>query len=50
MKLVTATKLKLFNGDTLILYFIYVTVIIEGVREARVMVCTGNFLISCSVI
>jgi len=40
-----SNELKLFNGDTVILYLIYVAVMIEGGREARRMVCTGNFVV-----
>jgi len=45
-------ELKFFNGDTVILYLIYVAVMIEGGREARrgVWCVRGIFLISCSVI
>jgi len=30
-----SNELKLFNGDPVILYLIYVPVIVEGAREAR---------------
>ena len=42
-KISYSNELKLFNGDTVILYLIYVAVMIEGGREARSVVCTGNF-------